>query len=124
MSIDTGRYRQALLAKERELTSEIARLEENARNARSAEVEDPIDEVTSDQAKAAAATELNIAADTLLSVRAALQRLDSGEYGTCIDCGRSIEEKRLQAVPWTPYCLEDQQKHDTEKVVTPFESAL
>ena len=106
-------FRKALVTKERELTEEIARLAEEARSSRSAEVEDPIDEVTSDEAQSTALEEGSNLSQTLSQVRAALQRLDRGEYGRCIDCGREIGSARLQAVPWTPYCLEDQRRHDT-----------
>jgi DnaK suppressor protein len=115
MAQDIEHFRTALLTRQRELEEEIARFEENVKTAQGAEVEDPIDVVTSSQAKSAAATETTIAADTLSAVRAALQRIETGEYGICVDCGRPIEEKRLEAVPWTPYCLEDQEKHDREK---------
>ena len=112
MAINTEFYKERLLSRQQELSDEIARFQENAKEAKSAEVEDPIDEVTSSITTAAAATEMNIASDTLAAVRAALQRIDSGEFGVCFDCGRPIEQKRLDAVPWTPYCLEDQEKHD------------
>lgn len=39
------------------------------------------------------------------AIRAALQRVDDGSYGTCVVCGESIEPKRLEAVPWTSMCL-------------------
>ncbi len=115
MAIDTAHYKQLLQAREQELTEEIARFTEDARDSQTAEVEDPIDEVTSSQAKSAAFGVTSVAFDTLTSVRAALQRIEQGEFGLCIDCGRPIEEKRLQAVPWTPYCLADQEKHDREQ---------
>ncbi len=114
MAIDTEHFKQLLLARERELSEEIARLNEDARDSQTAEVEDPLDEVTSSQAKAGAFGVSNIAADTLSAVRAALQRIELGDYGVCVDCGREITEKRLEAVPWTPYCIEDQEKHDKE----------
>jgi DnaK suppressor protein len=44
----------------------------------------------------------------LHQVRDALRRIEDGTYGTCIIDGGPIEEKRLQAVPWTSYCLEHQ----------------
>ncbi len=115
MAIDTGHYKQLLESKEQELNDEIARFTEEARESQTAEVEDPLDEVTSSQAKAAAFSVSSIAADTLSAVRAALQRIDSGEYGICVDCGREIGAKRLEAVPWTPYCIEDQERHDREQ---------
>jgi DnaK suppressor protein len=109
---DTNAIEQKLRDREQELLSEISRLENQARDARSAEVEDPIDSVISSEGKAAAFGESTIAAQTLSQVRQALQRLKDGTYGVCIDCGRPIEPARLNAVPWTPYCREDQEKHD------------
>ena len=46
----------------------------------------------------------------LLEVESALDRLDSGEYGTCANCGTSISSKRLQAIPWATYCVDCQDK--------------
>ena len=125
MAIDTEHYKQLLVAREQELTNEIARFNEDARDSQTAEVEDPLDEVTSSQAKAGAFGVSNIAADTLSSVRAALQRIQLGDYGLCVDCGREIPSKRLEAVPWTPYCIEDQEKHDKEAAApTAFDSVV
>ncbi len=47
-------------------------------------------------------------------VRDALQRIEEGTYGKCTDCGRPIEARRLDSVPWTPYCLHHRQMHDRE----------
>ncbi len=40
-------------------------------------------------------------------IGAALQRLDEGEYGYCVNCGDEIEPKRLALDPATPFCLKD-----------------
>jgi DnaK suppressor protein len=42
-------------------------------------------------------------------VRDALDRVADGTFGTCIIDGEPIEEQRLEAVPWTPYCLKHAQ---------------
>ncbi len=107
-------FRKRLLAKEAELQADIARLESDARQAGEAEVEDVIDEVTSSEGKAAAFEVSSREWQTLNEVRDALRRIDEGMFGTCIDCGRHIEPARLEAVPWTPYCLADQEKHDSD----------
>lgn len=112
--MDTGRFRERLLAREKELQDIITRLVSEARESASAEVEDPIDQVISSEGKAAAFGVSTTESKTLQQVRAALQRIDDGTYGTCIDCGRPIEPARLEAVPWTPYCRADQEKHETE----------
>src|SRR3990172_8610868 len=44
----------------------------------------------------------------LREVESALDRLNSGEYGACANCGTSISSKRLQAVPWATYCVDCQ----------------
>ncbi|HEX2253120.1 MAG TPA: TraR/DksA family transcriptional regulator [Thermoanaerobaculia bacterium] len=45
----------------------------------------------------------------LLSIDEALDRIDKGTYAQCANCGRPIGEKRLDAVPWTRYCIECQE---------------
>mgnify|MGYP001427527052 CR=1 FL=1 len=104
--------KESLLAREQELLADIVRFENEARESRAAEVEDPIDQVTSSENKAVSFQESTLVAQVLKQVRDALRRIDDGSYGKCIDCGRPIEPARLQAVPWTPYCLADQEKHD------------
>ena len=42
----------------------------------------------------------------LLQVDKALTRIEEGSYGKCLNCGTLIGEKRLQAVPWTRYCID------------------
>jgi RNA polymerase-binding transcription factor DksA len=46
----------------------------------------------------------------LQQVREALGRVADGTFGKCIVDGGPIEERRLEAVPWTPYCLEHEQR--------------
>ena len=53
-----------------------------------------------------------MASQTLIQVQDALHRIEDGAYGKCIACGRQIEAARLEAIPWAPYCLEDQEKQD------------
>ncbi|QDG63344.1 TraR/DksA C4-type zinc finger protein [Pseudarthrobacter sp. NIBRBAC000502771] len=38
-------------------------------------------------------------------IEAALDRLSAGTYGTCAVCGEPIAEGRLEARPWTPFCI-------------------
>jgi RNA polymerase-binding transcription factor DksA len=52
--------------------------------------------------------------DELLEVEAAVQRLERGTYGTCQVCGRPIGDERLEAIPATRFCVEDQAKAERE----------
>jgi DnaK suppressor protein len=110
--VNIEQLKQRLLAREKELTEEISRFRNEARESPTAEVGDPADRAVSSGEKDIAFEETSLAADTLKQVRAALRRIDDGTYGKCVDCGRPIEPARLEAVPWAPYCLDDQQKHD------------
>ncbi len=38
-------------------------------------------------------------------VQQALARIDSGEYGTCENCGEEIARKRLEAIPHASLCI-------------------
>ena len=53
-------------------------------------------------------TEAELDATILRQVREALQRIRNGTYGQCLIDGGPIESKRLDAMPWTPYCLKHQ----------------
>jgi DnaK suppressor protein len=46
----------------------------------------------------------------LAEVRAALERLDAGTYGTCTECGQPIAEERLEALPWAAHCIDCQRR--------------
>jgi DnaK suppressor protein len=51
----------------------------------------------------------------LRSVRSALRRVDEGTYGTCLHCEEDISPKRLNAVPWAPYCIQCQEEADRQR---------
>ena len=43
-------------------------------------------------------------AETLEHIEDALERLDEGEYGLCLDCGKEIPARRLEALPFAVRC--------------------
>jgi len=110
--MDIEHFRRKRVERQKELTASSNRLADEARQSGVAEVEDPIDQVTSTEAKAADFQEAGIERQELEEVEDALRRMHEGTYGKCIDCGRPIEPGRLEAVPWTPYCFDDQKKRD------------
>jgi RNA polymerase-binding transcription factor len=52
----------------------------------------------------------------LRQVREALQRLQAGAYGLCLDCEEEISLKRLRAIPWAERCVRCQEKEDNHQV--------
>jgi DnaK suppressor protein len=59
----------------------------------------------------------------LTLVRSALARISEGTFGECIHCERTIGAKRLEALPWTPYCIECQEKIENGEIEDPIRAA-
>ncbi len=38
-------------------------------------------------------------------INSALERIESGSYGACDECGCSIPRARLEAIPWAKHCV-------------------
>ncbi len=59
----------------------------------------------------------------LTQVRSALERIEDGSFGECMHCGNMIGEKRLEALPWTPYCIACQEKIENGQIDDPVRAA-
>jgi DnaK suppressor protein len=111
-SIDTTRFREALL-EERE---RVQRAIENLRHENPGSVEDETGDETQDQHLGDAATAMHDRSldytledneeQVLAAIDAALARIDEGTYGTCANCGRPIAVERLEARPWADLCID------------------
>lgn len=110
--MDIAAIKKRLQTKEQDLEADIARHEAEARDAARPEVQDQMDQVVSSQDSEGQFHQADLESRVLADVREALARIEQGTYGTCIDCGRRIQPSRLEAIPWTPYCLDDQERHD------------
>jgi len=51
--------------------------------------------------------------DLLYSIDEALKRVDDGTYGSCLQCGKQISKKRLNAVPHAELCIQCQTKNES-----------
>lgn len=43
--------------------------------------------------------------ETLDKIEGALERIEDGVYGSCLECDGRIPKTRLNAIPYTPYCI-------------------
>ena len=115
MSIDTDRFRGALLEQRQQLQSQIEHhdIGTNDLTGETGElVSSSADNHLADTASETFERELDEgleegAVRRLREVDAALERIDQGTYGTCAVCGKEISEARLEAVPWTSLCIDD-----------------
>ncbi len=48
-------------------------------------------------------------------IKQALERIDSGSYGYCQECGEKIARARLEALPWADLCRSCQEKLEAEE---------
>ncbi|QGJ71144.1 Conjugal transfer protein TraR [Planctomycetales bacterium 10988] len=44
--------------------------------------------------------------ETLGLIDEALERIEKGTYGICVGSGEPISKDRLDAIPYTPYCVD------------------
>ena len=51
----------------------------------------------------------------LRRIDAALERVEDGSYGFCIESGDEIEEKRLETQPWAEFCIEVAEEKEREQ---------
>jgi DnaK suppressor protein len=102
------RFRETLKTRQAELS-------DGPRNLEALAIEnsaDELDRIQSAQERDFAMAVLDRQAIRLREIRAALERLDEGSYGTCLNCEGEIAAKRLAAVPWTPLCIACQEAAD------------
>jgi RNA polymerase-binding transcription factor DksA len=57
-------------------------------------------------------TTLMILEDEENRVNDARKALEEGRYGVCVDCGKDIPQGRLDAMPESTRCVEDQSRHE------------
>jgi DnaK suppressor protein len=51
----------------------------------------------------------------LREVQLALNRIDAGTFGICIECEEQIGARRLAVVPWAPMCISCQEAAEREQ---------
>jgi DnaK suppressor protein len=101
-------YKRRLLDLETQLSKRVDRHHAGAREQAAESVRDSGDSSVADADASQAFTEAELDATVLQQVRDALERIDKGTFGRCVVDGGPIEPKRLEALPWTPYCAKHQ----------------
>jgi RNA polymerase-binding transcription factor len=117
--VDTEQYRQRLLALERELAARAEREAALGREQVLDTAADIGDASVADEAASADFSEAERDSDVLKQVRDALARIDQGTFGRCVVDGEPIDPRRLDAMPWTPYCLRHQTLRESGAPPTP-----
>ncbi len=120
-AIDTERFRGLLHERRDAVASALENLHKENAGALGEETGELVSS-SADQHMADAATEtvdreigntLEEHDERLLeAIDAALQRIEDGTYGKCVNCGAQIPEDRLEAMPWATLCIECKRKEE------------
>ena len=73
---------------------------------------DQLDEIQAASQRALAVCSLDREFNQLRDARAALRRIQEGNFGICQECEEEIHPKRLAAVPWAKCCIRCQEAAD------------
>ncbi|MEO8370983.1 MAG: TraR/DksA family transcriptional regulator [Candidatus Solibacter sp.] len=105
---EINKYKAILEAKQAELSAGLRNREDIAIE----KTPDAIDEVQLAGERELAIRNLDRESNLLRNVKGALVRIADGSYGVCMHCEEDIKIKRLDAVPWTKYCIKCQEAAD------------
>ncbi len=96
------KIRAALVARRAEQLQRLQQLKESAARINDTDWSEQAQERQNDEVVDALGVEV---LQELLAIGKAIERIDQGAYGICLDCGESIESGRLTAMPYALYCL-------------------
>ena len=103
------KYRRLLEDKKASLSAEIAKTRSAEEETTEESTQDIADKAVSSYTREFLYSLTDGERNTLLHIDDALGPIDEGTYGLCLNCGQLMTEKRLNAVPWAPYCLDCQE---------------
>jgi len=103
-------FKKRLETRQQELRRMVTRTEQDGRTVDEDSAQDIADRAASSYTKEFLFHQSNNDRQLLQMVENALSRIREGTFGECISCGKDINAKRLEAVPWTRHCIECQEK--------------
>ncbi|MGH9529323.1 MAG: TraR/DksA family transcriptional regulator [Terriglobales bacterium] len=103
-------FKKRLETRQEELRRMVSRIEQDGRTVDEDSTQDIADRAASSYTKEFLFHQSNNDRHLLQMVESALSRMRGGTFGECISCGKEINAKRLEAVPWTRHCIECQEK--------------
>ncbi|HEY0796573.1 MAG TPA: TraR/DksA family transcriptional regulator [Acidisarcina sp.] len=110
-AIKGAQYFEAkLIEQKKQLEQAMASTVEQGREAAAEDTQDAVDLAVLSYQKEMLFSQGSHGHAMLSRVNAALQRVADGTFGECVNCEKVIGPARLEALPWTPYCIDCQEK--------------
>lgn len=111
---DLEAYKKKLLARRQEIVRKLSEFQNESKEIETDVAQDVADKAESSYTKEFLLSLSDAEREQLLQIDEALRRIRKGEFGLCQMCEREISKKRLGVLPWTPYCIECQEKAESE----------
>lgn len=105
-------YKKKLVARREELLRAITRTQQEGRQADEDSTVDLADKAANSYTKEFLFGQTSSDRALLQLVDDALARIKNNTFGQCISCQEDLQQKRLDAVPWTRYCISCQEKKE------------
>jgi len=107
-------FRKMMLEKKERIILKLSEFINESKEVETNIAQDVVDKAESSYTKEFLLSLSDTERDQLMLIDDALRRLDKDDLGLCQLCGREISRKRLEALPWTPYCINCQEKAEKE----------
>jgi DnaK suppressor protein len=111
---EKNEFKRILLEKKERIVHKLSTFINESKEVESNVAQDVVDKAESSYTKEFLLSLSDTERSHLLQIDEALRRLEKDSFGACQLCGKEIGEKRLQALPWTPYCILCQEKAEQE----------
>jgi len=95
--------RRVLETKKTELATRLERINANLRRGYEADSKERAKQLEDNEVVDALGNEARL---ELAKISAALQRLEAGDYGICVECGTPIKPGRLEVYPYADECID------------------
>lgn len=105
-------YKKKLLEKKDELFQAVSKTEQYGREADEDSTQDIADKAANSYTKEFLFSQSSNERYILQLVNEALGRVEKGTFGYCVSCENEIQQKRLEAVPWTRHCINCQEMQE------------
>ena len=110
---ELDRYRGKLLALARRISGDVSELSNEALRAAGGEASGNLSNTpmhladlgTDNYEQEISLSLLENEDQTLEAIQAAVDRIEHGKFGRCERCGKEISKERLEAIPFTPFCM-------------------
>jgi len=116
-------YEEKLLEQKRLLEQAMLTAVEQGRETTADDTQDVADQAVLSYQKELLFSQGTTGRQQLMLVRQALNRVQDGTFGECVQCSVEIGPKRLEALPWTPHCIDCQEKIENGEIEDPVRAA-